>query len=795
MQVKQTKTFLLSAGERIGQTFTASLDGLQGVSIYSGNRSGQEGQLHLRVYDRPGSPASVETFPGYPPLAETKIDLAAIAAPGAIDFSFPAIPDTSQRSLYLEFELQAPPGSALEIYAGPGESYLDGALYNNGQPEDAQLAFNLDYEGVLAGLGYLHGILAGLSFILLALLLTLLPGWALVDLLPGKLKTLDLASRSGLAAGIGFSLYPLLLLWSWVLGWQPGALVAWIPLIAASGYFVFRLRWAAIRLDLPGLLSIILVLLIAASRSAAVLGLPTPLWGDSYQHSLVTQLILDHGGLFHSWAPYTELNKFTYHFGFHTFAAALSFISGLPAPQAVLWSGQAASLLATLALLPLATKLARTPWAAPAVLLLVGLLSPMPAYYTNWGRYTQLSGQIVLPVFIWLSAATLGDILTHEKHMPAGWRVSLLVALTSAALGLTHVRILILAVLYPLTHALLSIAQPQRLRRYGWTIAAGATGALLYLPWLIHSFGSRLTSLFIQQISTPLSQVRQSISEVNPSGNLEQFLPAWLWLLLVVSLAWAAWRRRDTALPLLAWLAAAVIVANPQWLGLPGAAIVGAFTAYIAAYIPLGFFTGAWLGRLGEWLLEKSSRIWRPNRGLIITQTLLGLATLSAAAWGMLLRARDVRPDQFALVTYPDLRAAAWVKDNLPEQARLLVNAFPAFHGTSVVGADAGWWLPLLAHRPTTLPPLNYALEDEPYPGYREAVNQLVASIQQLGMDDSRIQSELFRRGVTHVFLGQRQGSLNNPYPPLLDPKSLTASPIYRLVYHQDRVYIFEVLK
>ncbi len=791
-QTQRTTSYSLAPGGKLGQTFTARFDGLQTVSVHLPSHLLDQGQLALRLYGIPadlpplGSPAAGQ------PLASAVVDLSAASQPGYVPFTFTPLRASSNIDYYLEIELAAPDGSELEISTGPADSYLDGALYLNERPENAQLAFHLSYDRTRAALGYALALANGLGWIGLGLLLVLLPGWALMDLLPTGLQPVDFTVRLGLAAGAGFALYPLLLQWSWVVGWKPGALLAWIPTTAAAIYLLLRRKSLHLRVDLPGGLALILLLLVAVARAAAVLGLPAPMWGDSYQHSVITQLLLDHGGLFQSWEPYTELPAFTYHFGFHSFAAVLSWISGLPAPQAVLWAGQAAGVLAVLALVPLADRLGRTAWAAPAVLLLVGLLSPMPAFYTNWGRYTQLAGQVILPAFLWLCMALLARSEEKDHPLP-GWRLSLLLALVSAGLALTHVRILILAALYPITHSLLSLHQPNRLRRYGWLAAAGLTGIILYLPWFTNSTGSQLSSMFVQQISTPLNQVRQAVGEVNLAGSLKEYLPIWLWLLLLLSSGWAAWRRRDLFIPLLGWLVLAVLVANPQWLALPGSGIIGAYTTFIAAYIPLGIVGGAWLGSLVHWLESGWSN--QPGRRLVVLRAVLVIAALAAAGLGLLARIDDVRPTQFALVTHPDLRAAAWLRTNLPQQAHLLVNAFPAFYDTSIVGADAGWWLPLLAGRTTTLPPLNYAIEDEPYPGYRQTVNQLVEVIQGSGLDIPAVQQELTRRGITHLFIGQRQGALNNPYPPLLDPAALANSSHYRLLYRQDRIWIFEVVE
>jgi len=41
--------------------------------------------------------------------------------------------------------------------------------------------------------------------------------------------------------------------------------------------------------------------------------------------------------------------------------------------------------------------------------------------------------------------------------------------------------------------------------------------------------------------------------------------------------------------------------------------------------------------------------------------------------------------------------------------------------------------------------------------------------------------------------VGQRQGWVNYGGPYVLEPEQLLASPNYRLVYHQDRVWVFEL--
>ncbi len=153
----------------------------------------------------------------------------------------------------------------------------------------------------------------------------------------------------------------------------------------------------------------------------------------------------------------------------------------------------------------------------------------------------------------------------------------------------------------------------------------------------------------------------------------------------------------------------------------------------------------------------------------------------------------DIQVGIHALVTRPDLRAAAWIQDNVPEEARFLVNSFFAYGGSSIVGSDAGWWLPLIARRQTTLPPLNYVAERGPRPDYVTWVNELPEQLSRLNVYEIEGVEFLKARDVTHIYIGQRQGRVNYRGPLLLDPARLLESPHYEAIYHRDRVWIFAI--
>jgi hypothetical protein len=206
-------------------------------------------------------------------------------------------------------------------------------------------------------------------------------------------------------------------------------------------------------------------------------------------------------------------------------------------------------------------------------------------------------------------------------------------------------------------------------------------------------------------------------------------------------------------------------------------------------YIPTAMMFGVLGGYVAEKLSSQSQ--WR-SIGLSLILICLGL-------WKLPSLPAQIDRD-FDLSTRPDIHAAAWIRDNLPENTFFLTNGIIYTGGTSGVGGDAGWWLPILTKRGVVIPP-QYALlgEESIEPGYSNSVNNLVISL----FDTSPVTAEgkrlicSFPQPITHVYLGQRRGLVskalpNQPSHPMLPAELLLQDPAFHLVYHQDRVMIFE---
>jgi hypothetical protein len=538
-------------------------------------------------------------------------------------------------------------------------------------------------------------------------------------------------------------------------------------------------RWGTAPERLAALTLGLLVCLLLVVRFYVVRDLIVPLWGDGYQHTVMAQLIADNKGLFDSWAPYAPLTTFTYHFGFHANVAAFHWVSGVPVIQSTTWVGQVLNVLAALCLYPLAARISGGKrWAGVGVVLVVGLLLPMPMYYVNWGRYTQLAGQVILAVAVYLS---WGFFEAPKRD----WRV-IPVWVAVAGLAVTHYRVLAFYVVFVLVYLALSWRQDRWKRNLGRVTWVGGGALLSFVPWLVRVLPGQITQILLHQVTTAAKEVSAFDVQYNTIGDVKLFMAPWAWLLLAVSLGLGLWRRQRGVLLVAVWWFALLVVTNPSWIALPGTGAISNFALFICTYIPAGLLIGNAIGLLMETLsrLPRGQPVWR---------VLGALCVILAAMAGARRRLADVHVPEHNLVTRKDLAAMSWIRENTPEDARFLVNSFPAYGETLVVGSDAGWWLPLLAGRANSVPPLNYGTEQGPVPDYINQVNSLTRKLQEQDLDDPETVHMLCERGFTHVYIGQRQGRVNYSGPHVLSLEEMLRSPSYTVIYQQDHVAILEI--
>ena len=784
---------ILSNGNTVGQTYVARYDGLDGFLIYVEPEPGAQGVVHLQLSEGPGENNVLRT---------AAIDLADIASPGHIHFQFPTIKDSTQKYYYIRLEPEMEGASSLRVGRSSGDSYINGAMYQNQIPQDAQLAFNLSYEQILVASGLLQEGLTWILWVLVGIFLYIVPGWALLGLLwPGWGK-LHWGEKLGLSAGVSLAIYPIIFLWTHLIGLNLGPLYAWMPPIVGVLIIIWNnrkdLKHRRVSSPIPlspfpwsDITLLFVIGLIFAVRFWVIRGLDAPMWGDSYQHTLIAQLLVDNNGLFSSWEPYAELTTFTYHFGFHTLVAIFHWVTGLSVIQSVLWTGQIINGLAVIGLFPLATRIGKNKWAGIAAIVLAGLLITMPMFYVNWGRYTQLAGLAILPAAVYIAWSALDSKKTNWCLITLSWIVL-------GGLALTHYRVIIFASIFYIAYLFVNIRSGRLLNTLGRIFLSGLGAFLIFLPWFVNVFSGKILYIFSKQLTTLPRQASTFQQQYNTIGDIFVYLPSLVWIILPVLIGWGLWRREKGVALLSLWLFLIFLVTNPQWFNMPGSGAISNFAIFISSYVPASIIIGSAVSWLFDYLTRRykneeadkyKKMIYRPAWICFI----FAIVTLILSLWGANHRRNDIIVAQHALLTRPDVHASSWLKTATPADGRVLINSFFAFGGTSIVGSDGGWWLPLLANRITTLPPLPYVAEQGKFPKFREWVNELVDQIPTKRFEHPDLISLLQDRGITHVYIGQLQGMVNSPGP-LIRTEELLANPNFQLVYHQDRVWIFELI-
>jgi hypothetical protein len=264
--------------------------------------------------------------------------------------------------------------------------------------------------------------------------------------------------------------------------------------------------------------------------------------------------------------------------------------------------------------------------------------------------------------------------------------------------------------------------------------------------------------------------------------QIENFVPRLLIFFALLSVVYDLLRKRSAGLVVLGWLVLVASLVAGQLINFPGANMMQSFAVVIAVYIPVSLLVGGLIGRLVSSL--------RSQPAIVRWGTLAVLGVLSLVGVRERLSVLDT---SYLMVTRPDIIAAQWMDEHLPEDAVVLVEGFSIYDGRSVVGADAGWWLPLFAQRRTTMPP-QYALFNErpADPQYSTLVVDLVTQLESAPFvpDDAiRTMCEL---GVTHAFVGQQQGLIGAGVRQLYGVADLHDDPRFDHIYQRDRTHVFE---
>jgi hypothetical protein len=768
-----------------GQSFVSRHSGLAGIELnLSRNEAATSGVLVASLLAAPGAQET---------LAETHVDVARLPWNGTYPFTFTPVEASRDRSFYLELQAEGlPEGAVIRFTGSDALAYMNGTMYVGGVPQDRQLQFRLVHtgQGLLRDLRALAGHLA--LVLVATIYLFLLPGYAmLLWLAPALAREWRMALLASPA--VGLALHPLLYLWLQPAGIPINRTFVLLfcgaaAILGALGLLRLRGRSAHTVSDVDGAglwPDVALgggLLLLLASRFWPVHVLDGPSWGDSVQHAVLAQALVEQQGLLSSWLPYAPYESLTTHYGFSAATALYMLLTGSAVVEGTLVMGQIMNILAVLCLYPLVVLATGNRWAGVASVLIAGLLNPMPQEYVNWGRYAQLSGQVILPVAIFLLWWLL-----RQPRVEAG--LAVVAAATLAGLALCYYRMPVLLVLFFAGWGLIYALPEWRLRWAAWRprlVQMGITGAcsaLLMIPWLLNLQNSKLGAGVAEGVAQGTTWENIVLDYRNWLA-ITSFVPASLLAACVVALVVAGLRPHRWPWLVALWTLLLAGSKATELFHFPLAKYLQTFAVLITLYIPVSLLVGWLVGIVAGYVTA---------RGREVGGAVLCLLLLASGAAGAVERLQVIKPE-YVMLTHPDLQAARWIVGNVPVEARFLVNGFTIWGDESVVGSDAGWWLPLLTRRANTMPPQYALLNERPLEAdYDARVLDLVIRLREQPLDSPAGFVPLCAEGVTHIYSGQVQGRSGFGAQQLLNPVALEANPALRKIYHRDQVRIFEL--
>ncbi|MGI8587360.1 MAG: hypothetical protein ACR2M0_06665 [Chloroflexia bacterium] len=841
----------------IGQSFRSDHANLSSVAVQLAAKSNtlpHTGSFHLQAGDRPDAP-DILVLP---------LDAGDFSDNPYLAFHFAPLPGSAGQTYRFRIETADPLASHLSVQAAAYDAYSEGQATADGAPQPGDLSFRTSYTytppDLAADIARALGDHAWL--IAAALLFLLLPGTLLTLALapspPPDSSTSEVRSGHFSAAASGhwspaerllaapaltLLAWPVLLLAGWTAGIEAwGQWLVWaIIALSAAGLLIFtsrqrsvvsrqrsavsgqrsavstphsalRTTYSALRTPHSALFFAVLGLTLL-SRLVTIRDMVAGMGLDAYHHTLVTQLFLDRGGVPHGYAPYAPLASFTYHYGFHAFAAAMGWLApgNLSVERLMPLAGQLATALPVLSLTLFGWRVLGSRWLGLTAGALAGVVAIFPAFYVNWSRYTQGLGLALLPVawvVVFDALAPVSDWAAGStpRRLPriGAWRTwvgpTVLAGIAGAGMFLTHYRIAAMCASYALLFlggvgiaAARRLRAGERLATVGSLVQSGLAVAVIallaVLPWLLNlraDFTTRFAGS-ADQSNAAYYDLNNMLGDLSATSQLGYWSTGILLALAALGLLICLLRRDWPPLLLAVWFGLHLLWSNPTLLHLPGAGYLDTVTVATSAFIPvclLAAYPLVWAGRV---LLRLAAR---PPAALAV-RTFLGVAGLLVAVVGAesLLPILDVRP----YVEPQDMAGMRWLTANTPAGALVAGNGFGQPWGPEAVqGSDAGVWTPVLARRASTLPPVPAYNERLADPAYLRHAVQVVRSTDTLTRlpntpDAANAWAYLRAQGVGYIYIGSRGG--------VMDPQVLLAqTDQVRLVFHQDDVWIFSLL-
>ncbi|MGB9799742.1 MAG: hypothetical protein ACPLUL_06585 [Thermanaerothrix sp.] len=613
---------------------------------------------------------------------------------------------------------------------------------------------------------------------LVALSLVLLPGWAFLGI-SNIWKLYRPLQRWMVAFGLSVAFYPLLFYWARLLpsiqlGTRKLLLVLFI--FALLIIWKFRKNWKEqIHFESSELIALLLMVVVLFTRMWQIHIYPYPAWSDSLHHTLLTQLTAQYGRLPNSLEPYEPVSLNMYHLGLYAFTAPIMLLGRVSATTALLVGAQLLNALNVCGIYLILDRIINRKGAIFGVLF-AGLLSFQPAWYFNWGRFTQVSSQMLLPVAWAITLDTLNNAEKGQNRFNL-WYV-FAASVLNAGVFLMHFRV---AGLYL---PLLLITAVEKLffnnqNRNKLALVFTLLGIGMVSLFFISSSIASALNVYFHAFSTPSAKtIETDTSRMLYFGyDLPTLfvigLRKWTFigLVLAILIGWV-WRSK-LVIEQTVWLGCLFAIGNFYLLPIPYLAFINFTGIMIMFYLPAALIFGSIVGLAFEklkFLTTISSHV------LVIL--LLTITSLSAQV-----RVTAIEGFRF-FMTPQDEEAMEWIKKNVPKDAVFAIDTY-LWLGNSPHGIDAGYWIPYYTGRRTTTGTMLFALGNRDYTAKVRKWSYMVSELQQ----NPKIAQSLCEQGVSYLYLGAKRDRLLGVF----DPGTIISEFKDRIVFTKNGATIFKL--
>jgi hypothetical protein len=195
----------------------------------------------------------------------------------------------------------------------------------------------------------------------------------------------------------------------------------------------------------------------------------------------------------------------------------------------------------------------------------------------------------------------------------------------------------------------------------------------------------------------------------------------------------------------------------------------------ISLYLPLSTLAGQGISSILRRINQLIIRPWRYGH-----QSFVVIAILASAFVGGRKLIPLLNPITM-LVRGDDLQAMEFIRSEIKPQEKFLIQPFLWGYGL-YAGSDGGSWIPALAQHPTIPPPVIFALTDSTM--QIQQINRISQKVLENPRDALYLANLMKEYDLTYLYLGAKGGAIS--------PSLLRRSPLFKLIYHHGRVFIFE---